>query len=103
MKRVGLSRSLLNLEKTSALSTLPTTFPRWGTLLTYGNALVIRIFCLPFSGKIIFGVAIASGFQLSRVRGGYGELGVLNAVVGLTHCFDKAEIVHSAPLKRAQG
>lgn len=39
-------------EKTSALSTEPTTLPRCGTLFTYGRALVIRILRSPFLGKI---------------------------------------------------
>ena len=45
-------RLLLYLEKTSALRTQPMMFPRWGTLLTYGKALVTRMFRLPSCGKL---------------------------------------------------
>lgn len=38
------------LEKTSALRTQPMMLPRWGTLLTYGKALVMRTFRLPSCG-----------------------------------------------------
>lgn len=40
------------LAKTSALNTEPTMFPRWGTLLTYGRALVIKTFLSPFFGRL---------------------------------------------------
>lgn len=47
----------LNLEylaKVSALNTHPIIFPKWGTLLTYGNALVINTFLLSFYGNIYY-------------------------------------------------
>ena len=37
---------------TSPLSTHPMMFPRWGTLLTYGKALVIKMFLSPGSGRL---------------------------------------------------
>lgn len=51
-----------HLAKTSALRTEPTMLPRWGTLLTYGRALVMRIFLSPFLGRILGSEAILGEF-----------------------------------------
>lgn len=40
------------LLKTSALRTQPMMLPKWGTLLTYGKALVTRMFFLSSCGKL---------------------------------------------------
>ena len=56
-----------DLENTSALRMLPTMFPRWGTLLTYGSAEVIKIFCWPSLGRILYSEAIIRSLM------GHGE------------------------------
>ena len=40
------------LAKTSPLRTQPMILPRWGTLLTYGRALVTKIFLSPGTGSL---------------------------------------------------
>ena len=40
------------LANTSPLRTQPMIFPRWGTLLTYGRALVISTFLSPGTGRL---------------------------------------------------
>ena len=44
--------SSVYLAKTSALSTQPMMLPRWGTLLTYGRALVISMLRSPGTGNL---------------------------------------------------
>ena len=58
-------------EKTSALRTLPTMFPRWGTLFTYGNAEVIKTFRCPCSGRILSSEAMAGSRTASRTAAVY--------------------------------
>lgn len=43
--------------------------PRWGTLFTYGRALVINMFRLPFSGNIFFVVSMIEEARVNNRRG----------------------------------
>jgi len=75
-------RPLQYLENISADSTEPIRFPKWGTLLTYGRALVMRIFRFPGSGRIILGFCESSAiFEDVLTKGSDWELYCCNGVL----------------------
>ena len=63
-------------------------FPKWGTLLTYGKALVIKILRLPLMGSIFVSDAILSVATIFRSvqRVLYGE-----EYTCMSHCMSQVE------------
>ena len=66
---------------TSALSTHPMMFPRWGTLLTYGKALVIKMFLSPGSGRLEW------VGRVDRLTGGEKDKQVNGKIRRITYSF----------------
>lgn len=80
-----------NRANTSALSTQPIRLPRCGTLFTYGNADVIRMFCSPATGRI-------SRESYTRFR-----FSVATAVAADANCFFSAFAAGDFPAGDALG